>query len=110
MTNGIEYALVNRPPAVLEIVATLVCCPFPSPTMVCTVGVERERARRGRRQDRVKYCTLNRLRSSVQVCSTRQPAAPASAANSSSVYLYEASVQMLSPRSNQMSMPETRTS
>src|SRR5229473_3230273 len=47
----------------------------------------------------VRYWTLNSPRSSVQTCSTRQPARAASAANSAGLYLYDASVQMLSPRS-----------
>src|SRR5713101_6986191 len=57
----------------------------------------------------VRYCTLNNVRESVHTRSTVKPAVAASCANSSSVYLYELSVQMLSPSLKEISLPPMRT-
>src|SRR5712692_2141216 len=57
----------------------------------------------------LRYCTLNNFRGSVQTSSTVKPALAASCANSSSVYLYELSVQMLSPSLKEISPSPMRT-
>ena len=57
----------------------------------------------------MRYCTLNNLRGSVHTPSTEKPALAASCANSSSVYLYELSVQMLSPSLKEISLSPMRT-
>src|SRR6266702_390743 len=57
----------------------------------------------------LRYCTLNNCRGSVHTRSTVKPAALASCANSSSVYLYELSVQMLSPSLKEISLSPMRT-
>src|SRR5229473_640204 len=57
----------------------------------------------------LRYCTLNNFRGSVQTRSTVKPALAASCANSSSVYLYELSVHMLSPSLKEISLSPMRT-
>ena len=48
-----------------------------------------------------RYCTLKSWCGSIQTCATVKPAAAASRANAGGAYLYELSVQMLSPRKNE---------
>src|SRR2546425_11514161 len=63
----------------------------------------------GFRYTTLRYCTLNNCRGSVHTCSTAKPAVAARCANSSSVYLYELSVQMLSPNLKAISLSPMRT-
>ena len=60
-------------------------------------------------QTTVRYCTLKSSWGSVQTCSTAKPAAPAIAAKSARRYLYELSVQMLSPTANENAASPTWT-
>src|SRR5205807_9978008 len=56
-----------------------------------------------------RYCTLKSWCGSIQTCATVKPAAAASRANAGGAYLYELSVQMLSPRQNENALSLTRT-
>src|SRR5207244_8499456 len=82
--------------------------PSPHPPPVPT-GREIGMGDRGGSHTTLRYCTLNNLRGSVQTRSTVKPAVAASCANSSSVYLYELSVQMLSPSLKEISISPMRT-